>query len=262
MTFPAIRAEDLTKRFGDLVAVDGVTFEVLPGELFGFLGPNGAGKTTTIKMMVGLLRPTAGKVAVAGFDLAADPVSAKARLGYVPDEPALYDKLTGREFLRLVAAVYRMDWKTVQGRVVELLELFDLSAQADDLLGGWSHGMRQKVALAAALLHEPEVLVLDEPTVGLDPRAARLVKDILREFCRRGGTVFMSTHILEIAEAMCDRVGIIDRGRLVAVGTEAELRGRVGAGDSDALTLEDVFLRVTGGPESADARRAFWGEDR
>jgi len=262
MTFPAIRAESLAKRFGDLVAVDGVTFEVLPGELFGFLGPNGAGKTTTIKMMVGLLRPTAGKVAVAGFDLAADPVSAKARLGYVPDEPALYDKLTGREFLRLVAAVHRMDWKTVQRRVAELLELFDLSAQDDDLLGGWSHGMRQKVALAAALLHEPEVLVLDEPTVGLDPRAARLVKDILREFCRRGRTVFMSTHILEIAEAMCDRVAIIDRGRLVAVGTVAELRDRVGTGGSDALTLEDVFLRVTGGAESADTLRAFWGEDR
>ena len=247
-----IRVRGLRKCYGSLVAVDRLDLHVREGELFGFLGPNGAGKTTTIRMMVGILRPTEGTVTIAGHDLASEPVAAKACLGYLPDEPALYDKLTGREFLRLVAEVYRLPLGPADVRITELLEVFDLSEQAGDLLGSYSHGMRQKTALAAALLHDPKVLILDEPTVGLDPKSARLAKDILREFCRRGGAVFMSTHILEVAQAMCGRVGIIDHGRLAAVGTLDELRNAAGR-----ASLEEIFLRVTGGEESADAARVF-----
>jgi len=248
-----IRTRGLVKRFaGGITAVDHLDLDVGEGELFGFLGPNGAGKTTTIRMMVGILRPTEGTITIAGHDLATEPVAAKACLGYAPDEPALYDKLTGREFLRLVAEVYRLPRGPAQARAAELLEVLDLAEQADDLLGSYSHGMRQKIVLAAALLHEPKVLILDEPTVGLDPASARLTKDVLREFCRRGGAVFMSTHILEVAQAMCTRVGIIDNGRLAAVGTVDELRRASGPG-----SLEDIFLRVTGHEESADAARVF-----
>ncbi len=248
-----ITVKGLTKRFANLVAVEDLNLQVGPGELFGFLGPNGAGKTTTIRMMVGILKPTAGSVVIAGHDLSAAPVAAKASLAYVPDEPALYEKLSGREFLRLVAEIYRLPLEPADARIGELLEVFGLTAQADDLLGSYSHGMRQKVSLAAGLLHDPKVLVLDEPTVGLDPKSARLVKDILREFCRRGGAVFMSTHILEVAQAMCTRVGIIDHGRLVAAGTLDELRRAAGASGG----LEEVFLHLTGSEESADAARAF-----
>jgi len=251
-----IRTADLRKVFGKHVAVDGVNLEVGEGELFGFLGPNGAGKTTTIRMLVGILKPTAGSVWIAGHDMAIEPVAAKACLGYVPDEPALYEKLTGREFLRLVADIYRVPRRVSEARIGELLDVFDLTGQADETIGGYSHGMRQKTALSAALLHDPKVLILDEPTVGLDPKTARLTKDVLKEFCRRGGTVFMSTHILEIAQAMCSRVTIIDNARLVASGTLDDLRSMAGA-PGRASSLEDVFLRLTGGDESVDAARVF-----
>jgi len=245
-----IETQRLVKRYSDKTAVNEVSLQVDGGEIFGFLGPNGAGKTTTIKMIVGLLRPTSGSVKVGGFDVQAQPLQAKAASGYVPDEPNLYPKLTARELLRFVGDLYGMDPKQVERRIEELLRLFDLAEAGDDTIDSYSHGMKQKTALAAALVHDPRVLVLDEPTVGLDPKSARLIKDILRQMASRGAAVFLSTHILEIAERMCDRIGIINQGRLVAEGTMDDLRtlGTDGAQDS----LEDIFLGLTGGAEDAE----------
>lgn len=243
-----IETQNLVKRYGDKTAVDNVSFEVYGGEVFGFLGPNGAGKTTTIKMIVGLLQPTSGVVKVAGYDVLAQPVLAKAACGFVPDTPNLYPKLSGRELLRFVGDLYEMDRQRVERRSEELLRLFDLSQAGDDPIDSYSHGMQQKTTLAAALLHDPKVLVLDEPTVGLDPRSARLIKDMLRQLADRGAAVFLSTHILEIAERMCDRIGIINKGELIAVGTMEELRA-MGKGET---SLEDIFLSLTGGAEYAE----------
>ncbi len=244
---PLIEADHLMKRFGDKVAVEDVSFEVRPGEIFGFLGPNGAGKTTTIKMIVGLLKPTSGSARVGGFEVQADPLMAKASSGYVPDQPNLYSKLSARELMRFVGDLYELPRDLVARRTEELLRLFDLSEAGDDLTDSYSHGMQQKTSLACALMHDPKVLILDEPTVGLDPKSARLIKDILRQIADRGAAVMLSTHILEIAERMCDRIGIINRGKLVAVGTLEELRsGAVGG-----ASLEDIFLDLTGGAEDA-----------
>ncbi|HTP03256.1 MAG TPA: ABC transporter ATP-binding protein [Anaerolineales bacterium] len=244
-----IETTGLVKRYGDKLAVDDVSFDVRAGEIFGFLGPNGAGKTTTIKIIVGLLRPSAGSVKVGGYDVQLQPLAAKAASGYVPDTPNLYAKLTGRELLRFVGDLYNLDRKTTVHRTEDLLHMFDLTNAADDTIDSYSHGMQQKTALAAALMHDPKVLVLDEPTVGLDPKSARLIKDILRQMADRGTAVFLSTHILEIAERMCDRIGIIDRGRLIAVGTIEELRS---LGKSGQSSLEDIFLGLTGGAEEAE----------
>jgi len=227
----------LTKRYGSLTAVEDLDLEVGAGELFGFLGPNGAGKTTTIKMLVGLLRPSSGNARVAGIDITAEPEKAKALIGYVPDAATLYDKLSAREFLEFSGDLYR---------IAALLNLFDLRERGDDFLSGYSRGMRQKVSLAAALLHDPQVLFLDEPTVGLDPQSARQMKDILQDFCREGKTVFFSTHILEIAERMCTRLAIINHGRLVAMGSLQDLRHMVG---QDGQSLEQIFLELTGSRE-------------
>ncbi len=213
-----IDTHNLVKRFGDKLAVNNVTFEVHAGEVFGFLGPNGAGKTTTIKIIVGLLQPTSGTVRVAGYDVQTQSLEAKAASGYVPDTPNLYAKLTGRELLRFVGELYNLERGQVARRIDELLRVLDLAAAADDTVNSYSHGMQQKASLAAALMHDPKVLVLDEPTVGLDPKSARLIKDILRQMADRGAAVFLSTHILEIAERMCDRIGIINNGELIAVG--------------------------------------------
>ena len=245
---PLIETKNLVKQFGDKVAVNNIGFEVRGGEVFGFLGPNGAGKTTTIKMIVGLLQPTSGDVKVAGYDVQTQPMQAKAASGYVPDTPNLYMKLSAREFLRFVGDLYEMKRGKAEERIDELLKLFDLTDVRDDLIDSYSHGMKQKTALAAALIHDPKVLVLDEPTVGLDPKSARLIKDILRQLADRGAAVFLSTHILEIAERMCDRIGIIDHGNLVAVGTMDELRSMGKSGSS----LEDIFLALTGGAEEAE----------
>jgi len=239
----------LTKRFGSFTAVDGLSLEVKAGELFGFLGPNGAGKTTTIKMICGLLRPTAGTVSIGGFDLAREPIRAKGLLGLVPDDPVLYRKLTGREYVRFVAELYSVAPAGLDKRIDHLLELLDMTAQADDLMETYSHGMKQKAALMAALVHDPKLVVLDEPTVGLDPRSARTVKNVLRALCTMDRAVLMSTHILEIAERVCDRVGIINKGKLVAVGTVADLRSASGEGGA---SLEDIFLELTGGPEEQE----------
>jgi len=245
---PLIQVQHLVKHFGDKVAVDDVSLTVNGGEIFGFLGPNGAGKTTTIKMIVGLLQPTSGTVLVDAHDIQTQPLPAKAASGYVPDEPNLYAKLTARELLRFVGDLYGVERQQTERRLTELLRLFDLTQAGDDPIDSYSHGMRQKTSMAAALVHDPRVLVLDEPTVGLDPKSARLVKDILRQMAERGRAVFLSTHILEIAERMCDRIGIINRGRLVATGTMAELRS-LGKGES---SLEDIFLGLTGGAEYAE----------
>ncbi|MBV8222661.1 MAG: ABC transporter ATP-binding protein [Candidatus Eremiobacteraeota bacterium] len=249
---PLVVVDRLTKRFGDTTAVDGISFAVAPGEIFGFLGPNGAGKTTTIKILTGLLRPTAGRAAIAGYDITTHPVEAKRLFGYVPDEPALYPKLTANEFLNFVGDIYEMDKDRKQARIRELLALFELSADAGALLESYSHGMRQKVALCAALLHEPKIYFLDEPTVGLDPKSARLLKDIVRAVTCAGGAVMMSTHIMEIAESLCDRVAIIDHGQIAAIGTVPELRELRGRD-----TLEEVFLHLTGGFEDRQIAEIF-----
>ena len=244
-----IETQALFKRYGDKLAVNNVSFEVQAGEVFGFLGPNGAGKTTTIKMIVGLLQPTSGTIRVAGYDVQTQPLLAKAASGYVPDTPNLYAKLTGRELLRFVGDLYSLDRQRLAQRTEELLRVLDLNEAADQTIDSYSHGMQQKTSLAAALMHDPKVLVLDEPTVGLDPKSARLIKDILRQMAERGTAVFLSTHILEIAERMCDRIGIIDKGALVAVGTMNELRA---LGKAVETSLEDIFLGLTGGAEAAE----------
>ncbi len=239
-----IRLTHLTKRFGSFTAVDDVNLEVSRGELFGFLGPNGAGKTTTMRMIAGILQPTEGKIEIGGDDLAEHPIKAKHRLGFIPDRPYVYEKLTGAEFLRFVAALYGQSGDSIERRMDELLGLFELSDWKDELVESYSHGMRQKLIISSALLHRPEAIVVDEPMVGLDPKGARFLKDLFRAFVARGGTVLMSTHTLEVAEAMCDRIGIIQQGKIVACGTMAELRQQTASGD---MSLEELFLKLTGG---------------
>ena len=210
------------------------TSHVPHGQLFGFLGPNGAGKTTTLRMIAGILRPTAGTVHIDGIDVAEDPIAAKAVLGYIPDRPFIYEKLTGAEFLRFVAGLYGQDGPVIERRMTELLTLFDLLEWRDELVESYSHGMRQKLIISSAFLHKPKVIVVDEPMVGLDPKAARILKDLFREYTKRGHTIMMSTHTLEVAETVCDRVAIIQGGRIRAAGTMDELyaerrRGSEGA---------------------------------
>ena len=245
----------LTKRFGEFTAVHPMDLRVLKGELFGFLGPNGAGKTTTIKMLTGLLHPTAGEAFIGGFDIQTAPLDAKRIMGYIPDNPFLYEKLTGREYLAFMADLYSVSKADRARRIPELLRLFDLEAKGSELIQSYSRGMRQKIALAGALVHTPQVIFLDEPTVGLDPKGARAMRDILRELCLRGVTVFMSTHILEVAERTCDRIAIVNQGRIIAQGTMDELRAqrREAAGPTDGddpgengkKSLEEIFLELT-----------------
>ena len=246
---PIIQASGLTKRFGKLTAVRELTLEVGAGQVFGFLGPNGAGKTTTIRMLTGLVRPTSGSALVAGYDVTLEPREVKRRVGYLAETPYLYPKLSGREFLSFMAGLYEVPAAVARQRASRLLSLFELADRADELVETYSHGMRQKLALAGAMLHEPPVLFLDEPTSGLDPRSARLVKDLLVALVERGHTVFLSTHVLEIAEQLCHRVGIIDRGQVVATGTLDELRQQA---QRNAYSLEDIFLQLTGGTEERE----------
>ncbi len=234
-----IEVEGLVKRYGRVSAVDGVTFTVEPGELLALLGPNGAGKSTTIRAITGLLRPTAGTVRVAGHDVLAASVAAKASLGYVPDRPYLYGKLTPRELLRFIARLHGV--QDAAGRISHWLELFSLTDFGNELIEVLSHGMRQKLAFTAALLHEPQVLVVDEPMVGLDPRAARQVRQLLREYAAKGRTVLLTTHSLEVAEEVAHRVIVLDRGRILAQGDLASLRERAGVADAG---LEEVFIRL------------------
>lgn len=243
----AIRATGLSKRFGKNLAVDCLDLDVARGELFGFLGPNGSGKTTTIRMMTGLLAPTSGSVSISGIDVWSNPLAAKARFAYVPDEPSLFPKLTAWEYLRFIASVFGMPPEIYRQRAGELLRVFEIADRADELIESYSHGMRQKVALAGGLLHSPEVIFLDEPTVGLDPPSARTLKTLLRRVCDNGATVFLTTHILEIAEQMCDRIAIIKAGRIIALGTIDELRQQ--RGGSERQSLEDLFIELTGEAE-------------
>ncbi len=238
-----IQLKSLTKRYGTFTAVDAINLEVPHGQLFGFLGPNGAGKTTTLRMIAGILRPTTGTVHINGIDVAKDPIAAKAILGYIPDRPFIYEKLTGSEFLRFVAGLYDQEGGEVEHRGRELLALFDLEEWRDELVESYSHGMRQKLIISSAFVHRPEVIVVDEPMVGLDPKAARILKDLFREYTRRGHTIMMSTHTLEVAETLCDRVAIIARGTIRACGTMDELRASADAG---AEGLEQIFLKLTG----------------
>ncbi|HET9051076.1 MAG TPA: ABC transporter ATP-binding protein [Candidatus Dormibacteraeota bacterium] len=238
---PAIRLRGLTKLFGERVAVDGMSLDIGPGELFGFLGPNGAGKTTTMKLLVGLLLPTTGTAQLCGYDVVAQAIQARAVTGWCPDEPALYERLSGREQMRLVADLYGVRRDVQALRADPLLDSLGLGGRADDLIQSYSRGMRQKLSLACALLHDPRVLLLDEPMVGLDPAGARLLKDVLRGLCSQGRTVFLSTHVIEVAELLCDRVGVVRDGRLVAVGTPRELREASGG-----TSLEDAVLRLVG----------------
>jgi ABC-2 type transport system ATP-binding protein len=243
-----IRLQDLTKRYGKFTAVDSISLEVPRGELFGLLGPNGAGKTTTMRMIAGILQPTSGSVVVGGVDMLGRPIEAKARIGFIPDRPFVYDKLTGGEFLRFAAALYGQDGAAVERRIDELLGIFDLSGWKHELTETYSHGMRQKLIICGALVHRPELIIVDEPMVGLDPKSARLLKDLFRQFVDRGGTVLMSTHTLEVAEVMCDRIAIVYKGKIAASGTMAELRQQTESGD---MSLEDLFLKLTGGHRAA-----------
>lgn len=225
---------------GSVKAVDNLNLKVNKGEIFGFLGPNGAGKTTTIKMIIGLLNPDSGSILIDGTDIAKEPLIAKRKLGYVPDNPNLYDRLTGMEYLNFMADVYQVSADMRKERIEHYLDMFDLKDAAGDLIKSYSHGMKQKTALTGALIHDPKLWILDEPMVGLDPKSAHLLKNQMREHCDRGNTVFFSTHVLEVAEKLCDRVGIIHKGKLVAIGTIDELKH----GDNKD-SLENIFLELT-----------------
>ena len=248
-----IETSNLTKYFGELCAVDSLVLHVKAGEIFGFLGPNGAGKTTTINMLTGLLRPTSGTAKLGGFDIKTQSIKAKAILGLMPDTPQLYEALSGRQFVRMIADLYEVPPQQAENEMSLLLEQLELVDAADDQIKGYSYGMQKKILLISLLIHHPKILFLDEPTSGLDPRSARTVREILRQRCDDGCTVFMTTHILEIAERICDRVGIISKGKLIAVGTLSELQKKKQEQTTQhpddsterAQSLEDIFLDLT-----------------
>ena len=239
-----IEISDLTKTFGSFKAVDGLNLSVGAGEIFGFLGPNGAGKTTTIKILSGIMRPTSGSVRIAGHDVALEPLAAKRAMAYIPDEPFVYPKLTGWEFMRFIGDMYEVPAAEQRRRIPELLETFELTHQSGELLESYSHGMKQKLLIAGVMLRRPKVVLFDEPTVGLDPKSIRRFKGLLADIAREGAAVFMCTHILDMAEKLCHSVGIIYRGRLTARGTVAEVK-KMASGAAGPRSLEDVFLELT-----------------
>jgi len=234
--------ENLTKRYGNTLAVNGLSVSVPAGQIFGFIGPNGAGKTTTIKMMGGLLAPTSGSVNICGINMAAHPERAKVKIGFIPDRPYLYEKITAMEFLRFTAELYNVDGTGFVNRAEEKLHLFSLLDWADELIESFSHGMKQRLIMAAALLHNPEVIIVDEPMVGLDPVAIRMVKNLFKQLAAEGAAIFMSTHTLQVAEDVCDRIGVIHKGALLATGTTDELKQKASLQDA---ALEDVFIKLT-----------------
>jgi len=243
-----IKLIDLTKVYRGLRAVDNLNLEVKKGTVFGFLGPNGAGKTTTIKMMAGVLQPTKGQVIINNMDIAKEPSEVKRCVGFIPDRPFVYEKLTGLEFLRFIAGLYNLDHHSdLHDHMLELLELFELSHWSDELIESYSHGMKQRLVMCAALLHKPEVIIVDEPMVGLDPKASRLVKDIFRTQAEEGMTIFMSTHSLQVAQEVCQEIAIIQAGKIIAIGTAEELKQQAGV-DGD---LESIFLKLTEGKKIA-----------
>jgi ABC-2 type transport system ATP-binding protein len=239
-----IQVQELVKSYGSFRAVDGVSLDVASGEIHGFLGPNGAGKTTAIRMIAGLLKPDAGRITINGHDLATDPVEAKRGLGFIPDRPYIYEKLTAGEFLRFHAGLYGIDGTGLQPRIAEMLGLFELGRWEGELVESFSHGMKQRLVMCAAFLHRPRAVLVDEPMVGLDPRGARLIKQVFREMSRKGVAILMSTHTLEVAQEMCDRISIILRGKIIARGTVDELRAMGGSAGEE---LTPVFLKLTGG---------------
>ena len=237
-----IRLENLTKYYGKLAAVDSLNLEVRRGEIFGFLGPNGAGKTTTIRVMMGILRATSGRVTLGGYDVEQEPEKAKAITGFIPDRPFIYEKLSGREFLKFVGSLHRVDAALLQRRIPELLEHFELSDWKDELVESYSHGMKQRLVLCAALIHQPKILIVDEPMVGIDPRGTRMLKDLFLSLAKKGTTLFLSTHSISIAEEICQRIGIIHKGKLIASGTMADLYRLAKVKEG---RLESVFLDLT-----------------
>lgn len=239
-----IAVENLVKRYGSFTAVDGVSITVAPGQIHGFLGPNGAGKTTSIRIIAGLLKPTAGRVVVNGHDLAAEPEAAKAALGFIPDRPFIYEKLTAAEFLRFHAGLYGMADGDIEARTDEMLAIFELTKWRNELVESFSHGMKQRLVMCAAFLYRPKAVLVDEPMVGLDPRGARLIKDVFRRMADHGVAILMSTHTLEVAEEMCDLISIILKGKIIAHGTVADVRAMAGTPDEE---LTPVFLKLTGG---------------
>ena len=241
-----IQLIELTKRFGQLVAVDHISLHVKRGEIFGFLGPNGAGKTTTIKMLAGLLKPTSGRAFIDGYDVVTHPMETKRVVGFIPDQPFLYEKLTGVEFLKFIGSLFGMKKDEIQWRISDLLGLFELDGWGDELIESYSHGMKQRLVMSAALLHNPKVIIVDEPMVGLDPKGINLVKRIFRQKSREGVTIFLSTHTLEIAQQLCHRLGIVNGGKLIAMGTLSELMTSLEDETGQTGTLESLFLAITG----------------
>jgi ABC-2 type transport system ATP-binding protein len=247
-----VRIEGITKRYGQRIAVSDLNLEVKKGEFFGYLGPNGSGKTTTIKAMIGLVRPDKGRVLIAGHDVAKEPIEVRKMIGFIPDTPFLYGKLTAREFLRFVGGLYRMEREDMENRIAWLSDIFDMHGWIDRRTEGYSHGMKQKVVMAGAFLHRPELIIVDEPLVGLDPQSARLVKDLLTLINGHGVTVFMSSHDLPVVEELCRRMAVIYEGKVVAEGTLDDLRGKA---QMEGGSLEDLFLKLTG-----DSRRVTYME--
>jgi ABC-2 type transport system ATP-binding protein len=233
---------NLTKKYNDFPAVNGLNLVVEKGEIFGFIGPNGAGKTTTINMMGGVLAPTSGTVMICGINMQDHPEKAKSKIGYIPDRPYLYEKLTGIEFLKFIGDLYGVDENTFLNRSREKLRLFSLSEWAEDLIESYSHGMKQRLVMAAALLHDPEVIIIDEPMVGLDPLVINMVKSLFQHLAKEGVTIFMSTHTLKVAEDICDRIGIIHKGSLVVTGTAEDLKSNIQSKNAD---LEEIFIKLT-----------------
>jgi len=246
----SIAIHDLVKTYGRFTAVNGVSLDVRPGEIHGFLGPNGAGKTTTLRMIAGLLKPSSGRIEVNGHDTGTEPEAAKASLGFIPDRPYIYEKLTAGEFLRFHGGLFGVNGhgghsdNPIGARVSEMLDLFELGRWENELVESFSHGMKQRLVMSAAFLHRPRAVVVDEPMVGLDPRGARLIKDVFRKMSERGVAILMSTHTLEVAEEMCDRISIILKGRIIATGTVDEVKAMTGGSD---VELTSVFLKLTGG---------------
>jgi ABC-2 type transport system ATP-binding protein len=279
MDGPAISTESLTRMFGDLSAVQDVNLQVAPGQFFGFLGPNGAGKSTTIKMLTGLLAPTSGRIQILGLDLVANPVEVKRNIGVVPEGMALFGRLTGAEYLNFAGRMYGLDRQTAAQRATELLEFMQLADQPKTLITDYSHGMQKKLAMAAAVIHGPKILFLDEPFEGVDAIASGTLKVMLQRMIARGATIFLTSHVLEIVERLCSHVAIIHRGRLVAQGSLEELRAGVEAqaaaslqdgaapdaaapqplSAGEKLTLEEIFLRIVGGTRAADRELSWLG---
>jgi len=252
-----IKTENLNKNFGNFPALKELSLEIPAGEIYGFLGPNGAGKTTTIRMLIGLLKPSSGRIYLCGYDLAKNPISAKSLVGFIPDRPYLYEKLTAREFLHFIGGVYGMSEGEVEKQAPAQLEFFNLKDWADELVESFSHGMKQRLVFASALLHDPRVIIVDEPMVGMDPKGARLLKDAFRRLAHQEGkTIFMSTHTLEIAQEVCDRIGIINQGELVAEGTMEQLRN---LSKTKEANLEEIFLKLTAGEEIRELLESLQG---